>query len=168
MIAIDVGCARYGGDYSIERLIEEFHPDIIYGFDPNQGPDEYPWPSTGAISNVHIEKKAVWIFDGEIGFVGQGLGGHATQEAAAPRVPCFDLAAFIRSLPSDEEIVLKIDAEGAEYELLEHLIQTRTDELLKFAWVEWHPPGARVNSWPDKRRTAIEESISCEMHQWNW
>ena len=174
MIVIDIGCAKYGGDFSIERLLEEFRPEVLYGFDPMQGPDEYPWPPnppdgptfpTKAM-RTYIEKKAAWTYDGEIGFSGSGLGGHIDPDGE--NVPCFDLAGFIRSLPSDHEIALKIDAEGAEYDLLEHLIATRTDELLKLAWVEWHPKGQAVNSRPDKRRDLIEERIECDLHQWNW
>lgn len=165
MIAVDVGCARYGGDYSIERLIEEFSPTMVFGFDPAWDDSMFEVPeNTG--TTVVVQKAAAWTYTGEIGFEGSGLGGHI---ASSPRlVPCVDLASFIRSLPSDEEIVLKIDAEGAEYDLLEHLIALRVDELLTLAWVEWHPPGARVNSRPDKQREAIEEAISCEITEWRW
>jgi hypothetical protein len=172
-IVIDVGCARYGNDYSIERLIEEFHPAIIYGFDPNQGRDEYPWtpnpPGMGPTgpthaTAIHIEKKAAWIYDGEIGFQSDGLNSWVTEMNGAPRVPCFDLARFIsEEMPYYEpshEIILKIDAEGAEYDLLRHLISRGADKLLKLAWVEWHQP--------DRGRAEIEQEIACELMEWNW
>jgi hypothetical protein len=190
-IVIDVGCARYGGDYSIERLIEEFHPDVLYGFDPSQGPEDYPWesPALDGSTLIHIEKKAAWTFDGWIGFHVAGLSGKITE--GAPGVQCFDLARFITEIYADNtvqpiapepsltpeqyktgpilpEIILKVDAEGAEYELFEHLIETGAAHLLSLVWVEWHPPGAKVNSRPDKRRESIESLLSCEVHQWNW
>jgi FkbM family methyltransferase len=168
VIVIDIGCARYGGDFSIERLIEEFAPSELWGFDPSAAMDDLTVELRDGGPTIHLSRKAAWTHDGEIGFEGTGLDGRVTLDPAAEKVPCFDLAAFIRSLPSDEEIVLKADVEGAEYPLLEHLIATRTDELLKLAWVEWHPPGAPVNSRPDARREAIEEAISCDLHQWNW
>lgn len=172
MIVIDVGCARYGNDYSIERLIEEFHPSVIYGFDPNQGPDEYPHPPnpldapTGPTSgtSVVIEKKAAWIYDGEIGFQSDGLNSWVTEMNGAPKVPCFDLARFIlEEMPYYEpphEIILKIDAEGSEYDLLRHLIAKGADKLLKLAWVEWHEP--------DRGRAQIEAEISCPLEEWRW
>lgn len=182
MIVIDIGCARYGNDYSIERLIEEFHPSTIYGFDPNQGSDEYPWPSvpsagpTGVTTatSVIIEKKAAWIYDGEIGFQSDGLNSWVTEMNGAPQVPCFDLADFIVSKwkvsfargyegefeRMEEEIVLKIDAEGSEYDLLRHLINKGADKLLKLAWVEWHEP--------DRGRAAIEAEIACPLEEWCW
>lgn len=171
MIVIDVGCARYGGDFSIERLISEFQPSIIYGFDPNQGPDDYPWPKpdlagpTGPTraTNIVIQKKAAWVHDGEIGFVGSGLGGRI-QTDAEHKVPCVDLARFIFSLEG-EEIVLKIDAEGSEYALLDYLIETDADTRLKLAWVEWHPFGTAS---PEERRRSIEKRIACELVEWRW
>lgn len=146
-------------------MLAEFEPDALFGFDPAWESSMFT-PPEGMTAQVIVQKAAAWIYDGEIGFEGSGLGGHV---ASSPRlVPCVDLAEFIRSLPSDQEIVLKIDAEGAEYELLEHLIGLRVDELLTLAWVEWHPPGARVNSRPDERRDAIESAISCEIVEWRW
>lgn len=172
MIVLDVGCARYGGDYSIERLIEEFHPDVLYGFDPNQGADEYPWSQhspggpTGPAkaTRILIRKEAAWIRNGTVRFVSDGLNSWVSA-MSGQEVPCVDLAEFIRDLPSDQEIVLKIDAEGSEYDLLPHLIQTRTDELLKLAWVEWHTRGIENAA---RRREAIEEAISCEIREWRW
>lgn len=164
VIAIDVGCARYGGDFSLERMLEEFSPRVLYGFDPNWDESMFS-PPDDLTSQVIVQKAAAWTYDGEIGFEGSGLGGHL---APSPRlVPCIDLSKLIRSL-GDESVVLKIDAEGAEYELLEHLIGTNADLRLELAWVEWHPPGARVNSRPDERRDAIEAEIACEIVEWRW
>ena len=36
-VVIDVGCARIGAAHSMERLIDEFHPKVLYGFDPMPG-----------------------------------------------------------------------------------------------------------------------------------
>lgn len=164
MIVIDVGCARHGGDYSIERLIEEFSPHTLYGFDPAADFPHMLWEE--GETTVTVERAAAWTFDGEIGFHVAGLGGHVDPDG--PKVKAVDLARFISLLPEAEQIVLKLDAEGAEYELLEHLISERVDERLKLVWCEWHPEGGRVNSRPDARRDAIEERIGCEMHQWNF
>jgi FkbM family methyltransferase len=161
VIVIDVGCAKYGGDFSIERLIEEFHPDILFGFDPNPaleqlGPGE---PFLIGDTEVMLEQKAAWIFDGEVGYVNDSLNSWVTDSRSAEKVPCFDLACFIEELPEDE-IVLKMDAEGSEYDLLRHLILKGMDERLKLAWIEWHVP--------DRGRAQIEAEIGCELAVWNW
>ena len=175
MIVIDVGAARYGGDFSVERLIEEFHPAQLYAIDPNLSSDYEVAADDTQIVWMHA---AAWIFDGEIGFIREGLTS-CTTNRTDEMVGCFDLARFIRQLPSDEEIVLKIDAEKSEYDLLEHLIATRTDELLQLIWVEWHciacgrgagghRPGCEADPEGERRRSEIERDISCELAEWRW
>ena len=164
MIVIDVGCASYGqGHESVRTLIDKFHPHVLYGFDPLEQTRTFSLNGT----LIKIERKAAWTFDGEVDFVASGLVAHVA-ESLGPmtpvrreKVPCFDLAAFIRSLPQDE-IVLKLDCEGAEYPLLEHLIKTKTDELLKLAWVEWHDPMGGISL----RQRAIEGALGCEVREW--
>lgn len=174
-VVIDVGCARYGGDYSLERLIEEFDPIMVYGFDPSDeivasaGEDwerlnsdklKYLTPSD---CGVVLEQKAAWIYDGYIGFRSSGLGSWVTELRGAPQVECFDIATFIEKIVEQvpkEEIVLKIDAEGSEYDILRHLIDRGTDGNLALVWVEWHEP--------DRGRAKIEEEIACKIVEWNW
>ena len=57
-------------------------------------------------------------------------------------------------------IVLKLDCEGAEYDLLRHLMDTRADSRLELAIVEWHDP--------DRGREFIESNIACRIEQWHW
>jgi len=176
VIVIDIGCARYGGDYSIERLIEEFNPAVLYGFDPNPAPfrevaslgeglyGEYETEVDAC--RVVVQGRAAWTYDGQIGYRDEGLNSWLTDYPSAPKVPCFDLARFIAEISIDDgEIVLKCDAEGSEYELLEHLIATRTDALLKLAWIEWHP---KLIENAVQRRAKIEAEIACELAEWNW
>lgn len=158
---IDVGCARYGGDYSIERLIEEFHPYVLYGFDPAWQVDMFD-PPADLLTTVHVSTEAAWTFDGHVRFRVDGLGGQVT--STGPKVPCVDLARVIQEIAAPD-IVLKIDAEGSEYALLDHLIETGMDDCLKLAWIEWHPFGVPNT---DARRRAIESEISCEITEWRW
>lgn len=165
MIVIDVGCAKYGGDYSIERLIEEFDPEVLWGFDPNPAVPEEATRVDERAHRIELRRQAAWTYDGFVGYLEEGLNSCLTDRADAPKVPCFDLARFIRELPRDGDIVCKIDAEGAEFELLDHLIATGADRLLKLAWVEWHAFGVDD---PAGRRASIEERIGCEIAEWTW
>ena len=158
---IDVGCARYGGDFSIERLIEEFSPEILYGFDPSWEPPMFD-PPADLKTIVHISNEAVWTHDGVVQFTINGLNGQVT--TTGPERPCVDLARVVRELP-DDDIVLKVDAEGSEYELLEHLMAKGMDNRLRLAWIEWHPFGAK--DW-SQRRASIERRIQCELTEWRW
>lgn len=78
-----------------------------------------------------------------------------------------------------DDLILKMDAEGAEYVLLPYLQETSTDTFLRLAWVEWHCPNCGTGWFsPDDRcgrcefhepgkRSLLEASMGCEMHQWN-
>jgi hypothetical protein len=163
-IVIDVGCARYGGDYSIERLIEKFEPDTLYGFDPSWEKGMYE-PAEGSRTNVVCVSKAAWTFTGTVRFLEDGLNGQIGTADHWPWTPCFDLARFIRRLDSGHEIILKMDCEGSEYELLEHLMHTGVDERLSLAWIEWHPRGVPD---PTERRASIERRLRCQVDEWLW
>lgn len=160
-VVIDVGCARYNGDYSLERLVEEFDPTVVYGFDPNW--DGEMTCETGV--PTHIYAIAAWTYDGVHHFHADGLNSCLTLNEEMPQVPCMDLAAFIARLPAGARVIVKMDCEGAEYELLEHMIDCRVDALLELLWVEWHPDKMDPDG---KRRAEIEREVACEIKEWNW
>ncbi len=174
-VVIDVGCATYGGAYSIDRLLEEFKPDVLYGFDPGNEivasaheewtrliPDAMDFRTPEGY-RVLLFQAAAWTYDGEVGFVTGGYGGEVDDRGE--KVGCFDLARIIHGIPDEDEVILKIDAEGSEYELLDHLIDKGVDKRLSLVWVEWHDFG--VDS-PAARRSAIERRIACPMDEWLW
>jgi hypothetical protein len=94
---------------------------------------------------------------------------------------CFDLANFIAELDiSAHQIILKMDAEGAEYTLLPHLAERGVDVRLKLAIVEWHCEECGLGGngrhrenctadkqWWTERRNGIEDLMRCEMAEWN-
>lgn len=175
MIVIDVGCARYGGDYSLERLIEWYEPDTLYGFDPNPtGAREAAWwmpaPKRNEVMSVRyehhveqthvvIEAMAAWTFDGQMGLFADGLASWVGEGDKLPRVPCIDLARFIGELPAGP-VVLKLDCEGAEYPLLRHLIDCKMDMRLDEVHVEWHAP--------ELERAQLEKDFGVELKEWRW
>lgn len=178
MIVIDVGCAKHGGDVSIPHLVEEFHPAILYGYDP--ACDIY---SNYVLDGTTVFEKpeAAWVYDGTIGFTIAGLGGHVDAKAKAQH-GCFDLGLLILRLAEEEkEIVLKMDAEGAEYTVLPHLCSLDADLCLKLAIIEWHCEFCGIGGngrhreacevdrdWWLERRNTVEDELRCETREWNW
>lgn len=149
MIVVDVGCADHSAK-SVEYLIERFHPDEFWGFDPFPGVEEadYMVDST----RVRIVPEAAWTHNGDVAFTEAGDCSHAGEGPLT--VPCFDLAAWLAD--RDDGIILKIDAEGAEYELVPQLIATGQDKRLSLLLIEWHfddrglteQLGCPVEIWP--------------------
>lgn len=158
-VVLDVGAARYGDDYSIERLIDRFHPSELYAFDPNATNIVFSPPDGTRIYAVHA---AAWIYEGEIGFRADGLRSHLDPDSPT-MVPCIDLARVIEGihLERDPGIVLKLDCEGAEYTLLAHLISKRVDEKLDLCLVEWHPIET-----PAYDREMLEANLRCPLEEW--
>jgi FkbM family methyltransferase len=55
------------------------------------------------------------------------------------KVKCFDFSSFIRDNFSKEDyIVVKLDIEGAEYEVMDKLISDGTIDYIDSIYVEWH------------------------------
>lgn len=152
-VVIDVGCTAYNGANSIEYLIDEFRPAHLIGFDPTAV------ESTYVLGETHVATYPVagWIYDGMVGFEQQGNRGHVTTEQVQTQVLCVDLARVIRE--QGRLVILKLDAEGAEYALLEHLILEDADLLVELAWVEWH--GDQY-----ERRAKICDALRCNVGTW--
>lgn len=153
---IDVGCADHG-EPSIPALIEEFQPPILIGLDP------HPNVSTGAEqiggSYVITFNAAAWVRDGRVGFTDRGEGSWTLENSPEAEVPCLDLAKLVRVFAP---VVLKIDAEGAEYPLLSHLWSQGALGCLTLAWIEWHEVPGHLNA----DREAMIASLPCEYREW--
>lgn len=175
MMVIDIGCATHGGDDSIGPLIEEFRPRTLWGFDPAVG-EGHSYKRDG--TKVVLLPEVAWTFDGAIGFQLAGLGGHIDVENDRA-FNCFDLARLVHSI--DDEIVLKIDAEGAEYDLVPHLVAKDADLKIKLMLIEWHCDTCKHGIWGDKhpdgcladleawieRREMTKQGVRCEIQEWN-
>ena len=156
---VDVGCAEHVDELgllheSIRPLVARFRPRLLLGLDPLA--DLATYRHEGC--EVRTYPVAAWNRGGTVAYRDPGIEGFTVDRKARPQVECVDLAELI--LERDDEIVLKLDAEGAEYLLLEHLIAQRADERLTLILVEWH--GAM-----QARRNRIERQLACPLEQWH-
>jgi FkbM family methyltransferase len=173
MIVVDLGCFPHRDEISIERLVERYHPDVLYGFDP--------WPALveGETyvdgTRVVLERRAAWVEDGEIEFARvRGLRGwdstvmkaknsrrEWTSRGEVIRVPCFDFSSWLRTLP--EPPVVKLDVEGAEFPILERLHEDGTDALVAELLIEWHDE--KMADFAE-RRAALLSALRCPIGPW--
>ena len=146
MIVVDVGSAEHGREESVHRLVSQYGPSMLFGFDPlNDWAGVVNWMGTPVV----LSKMAAWLFDGVVGFqmsgITSGIPGDGPRfPEPLPAVPCFDLANFLAVLISAGPVILKLDCEGAEYPLLRHLRAQDIDTRLNRVLVEWHD-GSDVN-----------------------
>jgi FkbM family methyltransferase len=159
MIAIDVGAAQHRDEVtSVARVIERFNPPVLYAFDPLASP--YP-PRVGRTRVVTV-RAAVWTHDGSLQFTMDGTRSRIG--ARGVEVRCIGLCRFIRD-QEDTDVILKIDAEGAEYALLEQLAKEGLDEWVRIAWVEWHP---ETHDGDRSREDALKKTLACKVEDWTF
>ena len=79
-------------------------------------------------------------------------------------VKCIDFAKFLNSFSDNDYIVLKLDIEGAEYDVLNHLIKTNTITKINELYVEFHDIFFNRNS-ADIKNKLSNYNIICNF---NW
>ena len=122
--------------------------------------------------NFTLLEKLVWIYDGQADFDSDGescdcrifeiskIEGkepwrHPNQNATIKPLECIDFSEFlINNFTSKDYIIVKLDIEGAEYDVLKKLIDSGVISLIEELYVEYHWWG---NS---KLRTDIESYIN--------
>ena len=145
-VFLDLGA--FDGD-SVELARSRFGDiDKFYAFEPLCRSFERLERRFGEWDRAVLIRAAADTRDGEqelfLGDQFGDLGGSLCPEKInckeeSERVLTIDLARFIRETFSEEdEILLKIDIEGKEYDLLEHLIATGTIQRISRLYCEWH------------------------------
>jgi len=99
---------------------------------------------------VVVINKAAWIYDGELNlYVSSGnptnRGSSIKKEKSTGsldcglKVQCFDFSKWLlNNFEGDDKIILKMNIEGAEYEVLEKCIADRSIDLIDELYVRWH------------------------------
>lgn len=140
---IDIGA--YNGDSAL-HFISYHDIDSIVAYEPN---DMYE-PLWDAINDFYPEvvfwPYAIWTHEGFIDFdrrvdkhaMGSTMmkNKHGYGMGSTISVRCIDV---LNILPSNgEKVSLKIDAEGAEYDILERIIHAGRSHQIDRLYVEWH------------------------------
>ncbi len=138
-------CGAFTGD-SVPTLVKGYGAfDRIVCFEANPNLEM----STEGIP-VEVVRAAVWKEDGEMTFF---FGEHDTQSSVmenkttggftqerSTQVKSVDIARWIvRNVGVDDRVTLKLDIEGAEFDVLEHLLgHPGALSKLEHVLVEWH------------------------------
>jgi FkbM family methyltransferase len=97
--------------------------------------------------NIQFYNNAVWISDGDIVFNNRNdhaahisnIGFSYEGQHKEILIKSIDFSNFIDKLPVDSFIIVKMDIEGSEFEVLRHLIKTKTIKKIHKLYVEFHP-----------------------------
>ena len=135
----------------------------IHLFEPNQR--YYPVLESMCQTrpNTYLHKGALWIDECEKDFFEShercGDAGNTLYRSSVAKidvntptlVKCFDVNKFINSFAPDDNIVIKLDVEGSEYDILRRMYSD--DNVLKRVkgfFIEWHDqwfPDANMKSY---------------------
>lgn len=177
-VVIDVGCANHGGDQSIVPLIERFHPGVLFGIDPQvEEAETYGQDGTTVI----LTRAVAWSSNTRLSLTGSGLGMRAVEDPDGDLMG-YDIAPLILNFAG--RIVLKLDAESAEWLIVPHLVANDIDLCLDLILVEWHcvlcGNGAWAHSPPhphgtvcdgaeetEARARAVEATVRCPIERWS-
>lgn len=144
-----IDCGGYDGCSVIKFLTSYPNFDVV-SFEPNPEMHSYydELPTT-------LVKKAAYTYDGTLEFLidpvdGDGStlvkdkvvdfkGQWANQDCPEMVVPCIDLSKYLREMAKlYDTIILKLDIEGAEYDVLEKLLEDGTLYYVNSLLCEFH------------------------------
>jgi len=139
MIYIDIGA--YDGD-TLAKGISKF-PDCTayFGFEPD--PDNFAKLKERFGDNPKVIIYSIAIGTNPKLYKGatpESHSGYASKFNVSSKfilVETLDIIAFLKDYP-DEDITLKINAEGAEYPILEKMIETGWIHHVKRLYIQWH------------------------------
>lgn len=100
--------------------------------------------------NFTLRKEAVWDKDeikdfyltndiwGDLGCTLKPEKREKMDKNNPTSVQCIDFSNFIKTLGDDKKIIVKLDIEGAEYEVIQSLIDSGAINLISELYVEFH------------------------------
>lgn len=151
---IDLGCHDHGHPEcdSLGALTRKYRPSRFYGFDPHPDFKEATFATDG--TSLILRRRAAWLYDGHVGFHANGTGSRV---GYGDTVPCFDFSAWLPTIVHDRTVV-KMDIEGAEYDLLEKMVEDGTSHAFSELVIEWHGN--------DPRKDRLLGVLKCEVNDW--
>jgi FkbM family methyltransferase len=163
-VAVDLGA--YVGDWS-QRMLERYRC-TVYAFEPSPGAAAKAAERVRDAPNATVFDFGVGAADGTALLARDGPGSSVyggKGQFGSVSVPIRDIVTVLDELGVQFVDVLKLNVEGAEYDLLDRLIEA--DWLSRIGMIsvqfhEWHPNAHR-------RRTRIRRALRASHEQeWNY
>lgn len=158
----------------VSRAFAEANPEHdIYCIEPNHELIRHIMNNGVKIGRTFITMwAAAWIYDGTIDLFHSGPHAAATvvlgkvERGPWPQidytkpfpVPCFDFSAWLlRTFTLSDNLTVKMDVEGAEYDLLERMIADRSILLVRRLICEWHHD--RYPAVSEERHNNVRDAV---------
>lgn len=165
-----IDCGAYNGDTADCNNLFEFDADYKIAYEAN--PLLYSKIPKFAYNEIH--NKAVWIKNtNTIFYVDQSetpmgstlMFSKKTGKLTPINIKTVDLAHILEKY-KDENVLVKMDIEGAEFLVLEHLIRTGTDKYIDTLYVETHEN--KVPEYTGTYKNDLISRLNCgEIYLWH-
>lgn len=160
------------------RTLPTFHK--VYVFEPNP-----KFHASYDQSNFSLIKKAIWTTDCHLPFYvskdERQVGSSLLQEklckvdgAIVPnwydeplQVECINFSRWLETLPLYYSLTLKLDIEGAEYDVLSQMIECGTIRRVKKLFVEFHLETLREKQTQHDKLIQALRDCGIEPHHWD-
>ena len=164
-----IDCGGFNGS-SVRKFLNEVDNPSEYNlvtFEPN--PTFYRCYSNFG-NNHTLIPAAVWTREGELEFYLDEIDGDGSSvlkekttgqlnKTFPLRVPSIDFSNWLKeNVNNNEEVYLKLDIEGAEYEVLDKMFTDGTINLIKELFIEWH--WDKIPSITKERHSALVERLA--------
>jgi FkbM family methyltransferase len=171
------GLRQFIGMFNIDSSweVESYEPNPDCELEKNVSEYDFVKPFT----------KAVWTHDGKISFsktitnqrsnfesVGSSVNGlnwydtkYFDQEVI--EVDCVDISSILGRYSSEDFIVVKLDIEGAEFEVVRKMLSDGSIKKIDELYVEWHT--CHVESETEESEKELKEKIESfgvKLHSW--
>lgn len=181
MRKIFIDCGAHNGDtieqfFNWIQLIDNPLDYKIYGFEPNPRFLEDLKRLETNKKNVKTSPYAVWTREGEAEFtldlsdyaLGSSLmRSKVVKNARQTKVHTIDLSEYIAQFEGDE-VILKLDVEGAEFEILRKMIIDGTIMIPKLIFCEFHPNKVLEYTTTDKNNLIDQiTSLGIKIMEWH-
>lgn len=177
-VYIDLGCNN--GQSVVSFLEDQKDPSEwdVFAFDPLRKFNAKWREIEDRYENVRFMPTAAWNHNGTVEFtervrdMGSSMNPDKQDygDGAVYRVPCFDFSEFLRQF-TGRHVIVKMDVEGAEFEIMDNLLKDGTIAILSKLYIEWHDlkMGKRSEEYT-KKRQSIEKRVKqtqLNMQEWN-
>ncbi|WIA56088.1 FkbM family methyltransferase [Sphingobium sp. WTD-1] len=173
-----VDCGGHDGCSAVMFLLR--HPDFdCVTFEPNPALHKYY-----AGVPTQLRPEAAYTYNGEINFTIDPIDADGSSLIEGKRIdatkklenaecpvinaPCIDLSEYIRTVSSKyDEIHLKMDIEGAEYDILEKMLSDGTLNLIDKLYCEFHVEKIPMDPKRHDDIVARASAIVGKIQEWN-
>lgn len=180
-IFVDLGA--YNGDTVKEflnwgGLVGDPNGFTIYAFEPNPNVHDGVKLLAKQKDNVIFSGMAAWILNGEVEFAvdeSKSSPMGSTLESSKENiwnnsrhitVKCFDFSEWIKQFESSY-VIVKMDIEGAEFEVLEKMLKDDTAKIMDKLMCEFHPNKVKNYTTDDKNCLIKRLKQHTEVIEWH-